>query len=77
MPRRAASTYNEEIEEVLLTILQTDKPLSIREIADLMGKTVPSTRYHVNKLVALGLAIPTAASTSRNRKYLKKQEASL
>lgn len=64
-------------EDILLSILQTDKPLSIREIADLMGKSVPSTRYHVNKLVDLGLAVPTASSTSRNRKYLRKQGASL
>ena len=66
-----------ETEEILLSILQTDKPLSIREIADLMGKTVPSMRYHVNKLVDMGLAVPTASSTSRNRKYLRRQEASL
>ncbi|MBQ9002467.1 MAG: Lrp/AsnC family transcriptional regulator [Eggerthellaceae bacterium] len=66
-----------ETEEILLSILQTDKPLSIREIAGLMGKTVPSTRYHVSKQVDVGLAVPTASSTSRNRKYLSKQEASL
>lgn len=64
-----------EIEDVLLSILQTDKPLSIQEIADLIGKTVPSTRYHVKKLVEAGLAVPTASSTSRHRKYLKKQSS--
>ena len=66
-----------ETEEILLPILQTDKQPSIREIAGLMGKTVPSTRYHVSKLVDMGLAVPTASSTIRNRKYLKKQEVSL
>ena len=66
-----------ETEEVLLSILRTDKPLSIREIAEMVGKSVPSTRYHVNKLVDTGMAVPTASSTSRNRKHLRKQEASL
>ena len=66
-----------ETEEVLLSILRTDKPLSIREIAEMVGKSVPSTRYHVNKLVDMGMVVPTASSTSRNRKYLRKQEASL
>ena len=66
-----------DTEEILLSILQPDKPLSIREIADLIGKSLPSTRYHVNKLVDRGLVVPTASSTSRNRKYLKRQEASL
>lgn len=62
-----------EVEDVLLSILQTDKALSIQEIAEMMGKTVPSTRYHVKKLVDAGLAVPTASSTSRSRKYLRKQ----
>lgn len=66
-----------EIEDILLSILRADEPLSIREIADLMGKSVPSTRYHINKLVESGLAIPTASSTSRNRKYLRAQAQSL
>lgn len=64
-----------EVKDILLSILQTDKALSIQEIAEMMGKTVPSTRYHVKKLVEAGLAIPTASSTSRNRKYLRKQSA--
>ena len=64
-----------KVEDVLLSILQTDKALSIREIAEKVGKTVPSTRYHVNKLVEAGLAVPTASSTSRNRKYLRKQSS--
>ena len=42
-----------------------------------MGKSIPSTRYHVNKLIDMGLAVPTASGTSRNRKYLRKQETSL
>lgn len=66
-----------EIEDVLLSILRTDDPLSIREIADLIGKTIPSTRYHVNKLVESGLAIPTASSTSRKRKYLRARTETL
>ncbi len=59
--------------DVLLSVLKTDEPLSIREVADLIGKSVPSTRYHINKLVEQGLVVPTASSTSRNRKYLKTQ----
>lgn len=62
-----------EVEDISLSILQTDKALSIQEIAEMMGKTVPSTRYHIKKLVEAGLAVPTASSTSRSRKYLKKQ----
>ena len=62
-----------EVEDVLLSILQTDKALSIQELAEMIGKTVPSTRYHVKKLVEAGLAVPTASSTSRSRKYLRKQ----
>lgn len=62
-----------KVEDVLLSILQTDTALSIREIAKKVGKSVPSTRYYVNKLVDAGLAVPTASSTSRNRKYLRKQ----
>lgn len=62
-----------ESKDVLLSVLKTDEPLSIREVADLIGKSVPSTRYHINKLVEQGLAVPTASSTSRNRKYLKTQ----
>lgn len=62
-----------KVEDVLLSILQTDTALSIREIAEKVGKSVPSTRYYANKLVDAGLAVPTASSTSRNRKYLRKQ----
>lgn len=62
-----------EVEDVLLSILQTDKALSIQELAEMIGKTVPSTRYHVKKLVEAGFAVPTASSTSRSRKYLRKQ----
>lgn len=62
-----------EVEDVLLSILSTDKALSIQEIAETMGKTVPSTRYHIKKLVEAGLAEPTASPTSRSRKYLRKQ----
>ncbi len=62
-----------ETQDILLSILQTDKALSIQEIAKMLGKTVPSTRYHVKKLVEAGLAVPTASSTSRSRKYLRKQ----
>ncbi len=64
-----------EVEDVLLSILQTDKALSIQEIAEMLGKTVSSTRYHVKKLVEAGLAVPTASSTSRSRKYLRKQSS--
>lgn len=64
-----------EVKDILLSILQTDKAFSIQEIAEMMGKTVPSTRYHVKKLVEAGLAIPTASSTSRSRKYLRKQSS--
>lgn len=62
-------------EDILLSILQTDTAYSIQEIAEMTGKTVPSTRYHVKKLVEAGLAVPTASSTSRNRKYLRKQSS--
>lgn len=62
-----------EVEDILLSVLQTDKALSIQEIAEMMGKTVSSTRYYVRKLVEAGLAVPTASSTSRSRKYLRKQ----
>lgn len=64
-----------KIEDALLSILQTDNALSIQEIAKKMGMTVPSARYHVKKLVEAGLAVPTAAPTSRNRKYLRKQSS--
>ncbi len=64
-----------EIEDILLSVLQIDNPLSIQEIAGLIGKTVPSTRYHVKKLVDAGLVVPTASSTSRSRKYLKVQSS--
>ncbi len=62
-----------EDEDIILSVLHTDIPLSIREIADKVGKTVPSARYHINKLVSLELVVPTASNTSRNRKYLRKQ----
>lgn len=57
--------------DVLLSILRTDKAFSIQELAERIGKTVPSARYHMKKLVEAGLAIPTASPTSRSRQYLK------
>ena len=60
-----------KVEDVLLSILQTEMALSIREIAEKVDKSIPSTRHQINKLVEAGLAVPTASSTSRSRKYLR------
>ena len=62
-----------EVEDILLSILQTDKTLGIQEIAEMMGKIVPITHYHVKKLMEAGLAVPTASSASRSREYPRKQ----
>lgn len=61
-----------ETEDILLSILQSDKALGIQEIAEALGKSIASTRYHIKKLIEAGRVVPTAPSTSRNRKYLRK-----
>ena len=56
-------------EELISALLRKYGNLSIRELAEQLGKSVPSTRYHVKKLLEAGKIVSTASSTSRNRRY--------
>lgn len=58
------------LDRAILSQLSQETPRSSQEIAELVGITISSTRYHIAKLVEEELIVPTAAPTSPKRKYL-------
>lgn len=67
--------YRSEIEQVdhggnlIMAALKRYDELGTRELAERTGLTVTQVRTRVNALIAQGELEPTAAATSRNRKY--------
>jgi ATP-dependent DNA helicase RecG len=57
-------------EAEVAAVLSTETPQSIREIAEVTGRRLPGLRPVLRRLVDAGLAIATAPTSSRNRKYL-------
>lgn len=56
-------------ERELLELLSPSEALGAREISEMTGRSLPSVRKLLRRLIDLGLVIPTAPSSSRNRKY--------
>ncbi|WP_169872647.1 ATP-binding protein [Corynebacterium cystitidis] len=54
----------------ILEVLDHDKPLKTKEIAQLTDRSPATIRTHLRELVDSGLVIATAPPTSRNRAYL-------
>lgn len=46
-------------------------PMGVREISEALGASTAAVRNHLRELLREGLIVPTAPSTSKNRKYLK------
>lgn len=68
-------TYNHEQLLALTSVARTsvlwgfneNKPLSVAEVASLIGKSPQSVHAHVNKLVEVGLLIPVETRKKRSR----------
>lgn len=56
-------------EREVLEALSSAQVLGAREISEMIGKGLPSVRKLLRRLIDAGLVIPTASSSSRNRKY--------
>ncbi len=54
----------------ILDVLNQDKPMGIREIADALGRRPDNVRSHLKVLVDSGDVLATAPSSSTQRKYL-------
>ena len=67
--------YRSKVEQVdhggdlIVAALKRNGELGTRELAECTGLTVSQVRTRVNALIAQGKLEPTAAATSRNRKY--------
>ena len=67
--------YRSKVEQVdhggdlIMAALKRYDELGTRELAEHTGLTVSQVRTRVNALIAQGKLEPTAAATSRNRKY--------
>ena len=67
--------YRSKVEQVdhggdlIMAALKRYDELGTRELAEHTGLTVSQVRTRVNALIAQGEIEPTAAATSRNRKY--------
>lgn len=55
--------------DLIVAALKRNGELGTRELAECTGLTVSQVRTRVNALIAQGKLEPTAAATSRNRKY--------
>ena len=55
--------------DLIVAALKRNGELGTRELAECTGLTVSQVRVRVNALIAQGKLEPTAATTSRNRKY--------
>lgn len=53
----------------LLGLLSPSEALGAREISEMTGRSLPSVRKLLRRLIDVGMVIPTAPSSSRNRKY--------
>lgn len=58
-------------EREILDALHESDPLDVHELAELLGKSAGSLRPILRRLVRSGRVTPTAAATSRNRRYLR------
>ena len=54
----------------ILDVLDSERPMGIREIATALGRKPENTRNYVTALVAKGDVIATAPQSSTKRKYL-------
>lgn len=59
-----------DVRESILDFLERCEPATLKEIAEALGRSPASVRYHINKLIAEGDVEPTAPPTSRKRKYV-------
>lgn len=58
-------------EREVLNVLDESNPLDVHELSALLGKSPPSLRPILRRLVTMGRVIATAPATSRNRRYLR------
>lgn len=59
-----------KVQRAVLDVLDHDRPLTAREIADDTGRSLQAVRPILRELVDRGLAVATAPPTSRRRAYL-------
>jgi predicted transcriptional regulator len=73
--QREQLTYNDEQLQALTSVARTtvlwgfneNKPLSVAEVAQLIGKSPQSVHAHVNKLVEVGLLVAVETRKKRSR----------
>ena len=60
-----------ELRQQIVASMSDGETRGARELASMMGVSLPKIRYALARLVDEGELVPTAATTNRNRKYKK------
>ena len=66
LPRWTPQQWHENI----LAVLDPDRPMSLRDIAQALGRKSANTRIYIKELVENGEIVATAGPKSKNRMYL-------